>query len=83
MAHRQLAREAALQSAVLLANVGSVLPLNVSSSIKRIAILGPSANDTAGYDRCWEVSEVPLFLRHCLHCALLYFTFTHLFPFDS
>jgi beta-glucosidase len=52
-AHRQLAREAAQQSAVLLANVGSVLPLDLSK-IKTIAVLGPSANDTAGYNRCWD-----------------------------
>ena len=54
-AHRQLAREAAAQSAVLLANKGDVLPINVSDGrVKKIAVLGPSANDTAGYDRCWE-----------------------------
>ena len=52
-AHRQLAREAAQQSAVLLANVGEVLPLDLSK-IKTLAVLGPSANDTAGYDRCWQ-----------------------------
>lgn len=52
-AHRQLAREAAAQSAVLLANKGGLLPLDLSK-LATVAVIGPSANDTAGYDRCFE-----------------------------
>ena len=41
--HRQLAREAARESIVLLKNEGGLLPL--ASSVKRIAVVGPAAND--------------------------------------
>lgn len=51
--HRQLAREAAAQSAVLLANKGGLLPLDLGK-LATVAVIGPSANDTAGYDRCFE-----------------------------
>jgi beta-glucosidase len=42
-AHRELAREAARKAIVLLKNEGGVLPL--ASSARRIAVLGPSADD--------------------------------------
>jgi beta-glucosidase len=41
--HRELAREAARQSAVLLANPGRMLPL--SRTLRRIAVIGPLADD--------------------------------------
>ena len=43
-AHRQLAREAAEQSIVLLANKANALPLS-ASSVRRIALIGPLADD--------------------------------------
>jgi beta-glucosidase len=55
-AHRQLARDAAGQSAVLLANEARLLPLDLST-LRRIAVIGPSANDTAGYERCWDAGS--------------------------
>jgi beta-glucosidase len=42
-AHRQVAREAARKSIVLLKNEGGLLPL--SSSVREIAVVGPSADD--------------------------------------
>ena len=42
-AHRELAREAAREAIVLLKNQGGVLPLG--RSIRRIAVVGPSADD--------------------------------------
>jgi beta-glucosidase len=42
-AHRQAARDAARKAIVLLKNEGAVLPL--SSSIREIAVVGPSADD--------------------------------------
>ncbi len=44
--HRQLALEAAKKSIVLLKNESGVLPL--SSSVKKIAVIGPSADDPIG-----------------------------------
>jgi beta-glucosidase len=41
--HRQLAREAAREAIVLLKNEGGLLPL--SAAVRRIAAVGPSAND--------------------------------------
>lgn len=43
-AHRDLAREAAVKSMVLLKNEGSMLPF--SKSVKKIAVIGPSATVT-------------------------------------
>jgi beta-glucosidase len=45
-AHRELAREAARKAIVLLKNEGSVLPL--ARSVKKIAVVGPSADDPVG-----------------------------------
>ena len=45
-AHRQLAREAEREAIVLLKNQGGLLPLK--SSVTRIAVVGPSANDPIG-----------------------------------
>jgi len=45
-AHRQLAREAEREAIVLLKNDGGLLPLK--SSVARIAVVGPSANDPIG-----------------------------------
>jgi beta-glucosidase len=42
-AHRALARQAAREAIVLLRNEGGLLPLN--STIRRIAVIGPSADD--------------------------------------
>ena len=42
-AHRELARQAVRESIVLLKNQGNLLPL--SRSLKRIAVIGPTAND--------------------------------------
>ena len=42
-AHRQLALDAERESIVLLKNQGGILPLK--SSVKKIAVVGPSAND--------------------------------------
>ena len=44
--HRQLAREAARQSIVLLKNQGRLLPLG--TSVRSIAVIGPSADDPIG-----------------------------------
>ena len=44
--HRQLALEAARKSIVLLKNEGEILPLK--SSVKKIAVVGPSADDPVG-----------------------------------
>ncbi|MCP3995539.1 MAG: glycoside hydrolase family 3 protein, partial [bacterium] len=51
-AHRQLAREAALRSAVLLTNPNGVLPLDPDAT-SRIAVIGPNAADLhlGGYAR--------------------------------
>lgn len=43
--HRELALEMARQSIVLLQNKNNILPLN-KSSIKKIAVIGPNANDS-------------------------------------
>jgi len=45
-AHRELAREAARSAIVLLKNQGNVLPLGASA--RRIAVIGPSADDPIG-----------------------------------
>jgi len=45
-AHRQLARQAERESIVLLKNQGGLLPLK--STVARIAVVGPSANDPIG-----------------------------------
>src|ERR1017187_6597660 len=45
-AHRQLAREAEREAIVLLKNDGGLLPLK--SSVTKIAVVGPSANDPIG-----------------------------------
>ena len=45
-AHRQLARQAERESIVLLKNQGGFLPLK--SSVTKIAVVGPSANDPIG-----------------------------------
>ena len=45
-AHRQLARQAERESIVLLKNQGGLLPLK--SSVGKIAVVGPSANDPIG-----------------------------------
>jgi beta-glucosidase len=45
-AHRQLAREAEREAIVLLKNGGGLLPLK--SSVTKIAVVGPSANDPIG-----------------------------------
>ena len=45
-AHRQLARQAEREAIVLLKNEGGFLPLK--SSLTRIAVVGPSANDPIG-----------------------------------
>ncbi len=42
-AHREVAREAARKSIVLLKNAGALLPLD--GSVRRIAVIGPSADD--------------------------------------
>ncbi|KAH3756965.1 Beta-glucosidase BoGH3B [Pelomyxa schiedti] len=42
--NRELAKEAAIQSIVLLKNTGNILPL--SSTIKSVAVIGPLANDS-------------------------------------
>ncbi len=44
--HRQLALEAAKKSMVLLKNDGGILPLK--DSVKKIAVIGPSADDPVG-----------------------------------
>ncbi len=45
-AHRQLARDAERESIVLLKNQGGILPLK--STVSKIAVVGPSANDPIG-----------------------------------
>jgi beta-glucosidase len=45
-AHRQVAREAEREAIVLLKNEGGVLPL--SKSVRKIAVIGPSADDPVG-----------------------------------
>ena len=45
-AHRQLARDAERQAIVLLKNEGGILPLK--STVRRIAVIGPSADDPVG-----------------------------------
>jgi beta-glucosidase len=45
-AHRALAFEAALGSLVLLRNPGGLLPLDVPARHRRVAVVGPAANDT-------------------------------------
>ena len=48
-AHRQLARDAERESIVLLKNQGGILPLK--SSVSKIAVIGPSADDPIGLAR--------------------------------
>jgi beta-glucosidase len=54
--HRQTALEAAAQSIVLLSNDFRLLPLDLRK-LHRIAVLGPSANDTQGYNDCWDANS--------------------------
>ncbi len=51
-AHRQVALEAAYQSMVLLQNSDHLLPLN-TDKIKRIAVIGPNADDPAAQLGDW------------------------------
>jgi len=44
--HRQLARDAERQAMVLLKNEGGILPLK--STVRKIAVIGPSADDPVG-----------------------------------
>lgn len=48
--YRQVAREAAAKSMVLLKNDGDLLPITPSSPLKRIAIIGPYANSKTNKD---------------------------------
>ena len=52
-AHDALARDCARRSIVLLKNDGDVLPLKKSG--KRIALIGPFAQDTAHLGGCWNI----------------------------
>ena len=55
--HHQLAIQAARESMVLLENRGSVLPL--SKNLKKIAVVGPNAHDTALLDGNYAGSPTP------------------------
>lgn len=48
--HRELAREAAAKSMVLLQNDGGLLPLNPSGPFRRIALIGPFADSRTNKD---------------------------------
>jgi beta-glucosidase len=48
--HRELAREAAARSMVLLQNDGGLLPLNPSGPFRRIALIGPFADSRTNKD---------------------------------
>ena len=63
--HRQAALEAAQQSIILLRNDGT-LPLN-ASRLRRVAVVGPSANDTAEYEACTLGSGGSCLLLHIYH----------------
>jgi beta-glucosidase len=58
-AHRELAREAARKSVVLLKNDGGILPLKKAG--QRIALIGPFAEDQANLNGPWSpfVTEAP------------------------
>ena len=63
--HRQAALEAAHQSILLLRNDG-ILPLN-ASKLRRIAVIGPTANDTVEYEQCTHGSGGSCLLLHIYH----------------
>jgi beta-glucosidase-like glycosyl hydrolase len=54
--HRQLARELAEESIVLLSNKGSALPLDASTKNK-IAVIGPNADDTSALFGCYSFAN--------------------------
>ena len=64
-AHRQAALDAAHQSILLLQNDGT-LPLD-STKLRRIAVIGPTANDTAEYEACTLGSGGSCLLLHIYH----------------
>jgi beta-glucosidase len=54
--HRKLALEAACESAVLLKNDGNLLPLD-ASELKRIAVIGPNADDPRAQLGDWSLGS--------------------------
>ena len=69
--HRQAALEAAHQSVLLLQNNANILPLN-STTLRRIAVIGPTANDTAEYEACTQGSGGSCLLLHIYHAYTEY-----------
>ena len=59
--HKTVAREAAKRSIVLLRNDNGALPLSLSPRVRRLAVLGPAADDTfrmfGNYFGCADPSE--------------------------
>ena len=70
-AHRQAVLDIAVQSMVLLQNNGSVLPIIPSDSLRRIAVIGPSANDTAEAQLCFT-GGFGCLLSHTYHAYSYY-----------
>ena len=75
--HRKAVLDIAHQSAVLLQNNHSVLPL-APSSLKRVAVIGPSAYDVAEYQNCITSSSQCL-LSHAYYAL----TYNIIHPLDG
>ena len=75
--HRKAVLDVAMQSVVLLQNNRSVLPLD-ASSLRRVAVIGPSAYDVAEYNNCMTSSA------NCL-LSHTYYALTHnlIHPLDG
>ena len=70
--HTALAREAAQRSMVLLKNDGDVLPLPKSG--KKIALIGPFAEDRDNLEGCWSLfgdKHIQVNLADCLRAAMV------------
>ncbi|WP_067500631.1 beta-glucosidase [Actinoplanes sp. TFC3] len=53
-ANREIARELAERSVILLANEGDVLPLTMGSRPRRLAVIGPCADDAQAFMGCYS-----------------------------
>ena len=64
--HRQAALDITHQSMVLLKNEGGFLPLQ-AARLKRVAVIGPSANDTDEWQQCFYAGGGSCLLHHIYH----------------
>ena len=64
--HRQAALEIGHQAMVLLKNSGPLLPLS-PAKLRRVAVIGPSANDSAETLQCYDIDSGSCLLSHIYH----------------